>query len=63
MLFNSWLFPPFLIVVLILYRVLPDRYQNTMLLAASYFFYACGIGASSDYCFSRPLAIGYSQEP
>jgi D-alanyl-lipoteichoic acid acyltransferase DltB (MBOAT superfamily) len=41
MLFNSWFFPPFLILVLILYRVLPGRHQNTMLLVASYFFYAC----------------------
>ena len=41
MLFNSWFFSPFLILVLILYRVLPGRHQNTMLLVASYFFYAC----------------------
>jgi alginate O-acetyltransferase complex protein AlgI len=41
MLFNSWMFPPFLLVVLVLYRLLPHRGQNIMLLAASYFFYAC----------------------
>ena len=40
MLFNSWLFPPFLLVVLALYRFLPNRSQNAMLLLASYFFYA-----------------------
>ncbi len=41
MLFNSWLFPPFLVLVLALYRVLSLRGQNVMLLLASYVFYAC----------------------
>jgi alginate O-acetyltransferase complex protein AlgI len=41
MLFNSWMFPPFLVVVLMLYFVLWHRGQNIMLLLASYFFYAC----------------------
>ena len=41
MLFNSWLFPPFLLVVLVLYYLLPHRGQNVMLLLASYAFYAC----------------------
>ena len=41
MLFNSWMFPPFLVVVLTLYFVLWHRGQNIMLLLASYFFYAC----------------------
>jgi D-alanyl-lipoteichoic acid acyltransferase DltB (MBOAT superfamily) len=41
MLFNSWLFPPFLLVVLALYYRLQRRGQNVMLLLASYFFYAC----------------------
>ena len=40
MLFNSWLFPPFLAVVLALYFRLPHRAQNVMLLLASYIFYA-----------------------
>lgn len=40
MLFNSWSFPPFLVLVLTLYYVLPHRAQNVMLLLASYFFYA-----------------------
>jgi D-alanyl-lipoteichoic acid acyltransferase DltB (MBOAT superfamily) len=39
MLFNSWIFPPFLALVLILYRVLPHRGQNLMLLGASWLFY------------------------
>jgi alginate O-acetyltransferase complex protein AlgI len=39
MLFNSWVFVPFLSVVLILYRALPHRGQNRMLLLASWFFY------------------------
>jgi D-alanyl-lipoteichoic acid acyltransferase DltB (MBOAT superfamily) len=41
MLFNSWIFLPFLLIVLLLYRFLPHRAQNVMLLVASYFFYAC----------------------
>src|SRR6266536_5305186 len=41
MLFNSWMFPLFLAVVLTLYFVLRHRGQNIMLLLASYFFYAC----------------------
>jgi alginate O-acetyltransferase complex protein AlgI len=41
MLFNSFLFPPFLAIVLALYYVLRLRGQNVMLLVASYFFYAC----------------------
>src|SRR5262245_19403814 len=41
MLFNSFLFPPFLAVVLGLYYLLRLRWQNLMLLVASYFFYAC----------------------
>jgi alginate O-acetyltransferase complex protein AlgI len=40
-LFNSWLFPPFLLVVLGLYYALGRRGQNAMLLVASYAFYAC----------------------
>lgn len=41
MLFNSWQFIAFFIVVYALYRVLDHRWQNRMLLAASYFFYGC----------------------
>jgi alginate O-acetyltransferase complex protein AlgI len=41
MLFNSFIFPPFLAVVLALYAVLRHRAQNVMLLLASYFFYGC----------------------
>jgi len=37
MLLNSWIFPPFLLVVLVLYHVLPHGGQNIMLLVASYF--------------------------
>jgi len=39
MLFNSYTFWAFLLVVLLLYRVLPHRQQNRMLLVASYVFY------------------------
>jgi alginate O-acetyltransferase complex protein AlgI len=37
--FNSWIFVPFILVVLALYYVLPFRAQNKMLLVASYVFY------------------------
>lgn len=41
MLFNTLEFAVFFAIVLGLYYVLPHRAQNRMLLAASYFFYAC----------------------
>ena len=40
MLFNSWAFLGFAAIVLPLYFVLPHRWQNRMLLLASYAFYA-----------------------
>ncbi len=40
MVFNSLQFAGFFLVVYALYRVLPHRAQNVMLLAASYYFYA-----------------------
>lgn len=39
MLFNSWQFAIFLPVVVVLYFVLPHRFRNYWLLAASYYFY------------------------
>ena len=41
MLFNTLQFGVFFAFVLALYHALPHRKQNAMLLAASYFFYAC----------------------
>jgi len=41
MLFNTLEFSVFFAIVLALYYLLPHRAQNFMLLAASYFFYAC----------------------
>ena len=41
MLFNTVEFGIFFAVVFLIYLVLPFRWQNYMLLAASYFFYAC----------------------
>ncbi len=46
MLFNSWIYPPFLLAVLASYFALarlprPRAPQNLMLLGASYLFYAC----------------------
>src|SRR3954462_11323495 len=41
MLFNTSLFPSFFAILLPLYWVLPHRPQNYLLLAASYYFYAC----------------------
>lgn len=40
MVFNSLLFVAFFVVVYALYRLLPHRAQNWMLVAASYYFYA-----------------------
>ncbi len=40
MVFNSLHFAGFFVVVYLLYRVLPHRWQNWLLLAASYYFYA-----------------------
>ncbi len=39
MLFNSWTFVPFILIVLSLYYILPFRWQNRMLLTASCIFY------------------------
>ncbi len=39
MLFNSWVFPAFLLLVLTPYFLLPHRAQNRLLLVASYVFY------------------------
>jgi D-alanyl-lipoteichoic acid acyltransferase DltB (MBOAT superfamily) len=67
-LFNSWLFPPFLILVLALYYALPHRGQNLMLLVASYVFYACwdwrflGLLLLSTTC-DWLLARAISREP
>jgi alginate O-acetyltransferase complex protein AlgI len=41
MLFNTFHFAYFFLLLLPLYWVLPHRAQNVLLLAASYFFYAC----------------------
>jgi alginate O-acetyltransferase complex protein AlgI len=52
MLFNSYTFWIFFAVVLVLYRVLPHRAQNRMLLVASWAFYA-----SWDWRFLSLIAI------
>ena len=41
MLFNSFPFAYFFLILLPLYWLLPHRGQNLLLLAASYFFYGC----------------------
>ncbi len=41
MLFNSYAFWIFLAVIWAMYKILPHRGQNLLLLAASYFFYGC----------------------
>ncbi len=41
MLFNSFSFAYFFLLLFALYWVIPHRAQNVLLLAASYFFYAC----------------------
>ena len=41
MLFNSYAFWLFFALIWVIYRMLPHRGQNLMLLGASYYFYAC----------------------
>jgi len=41
MLFNSWLFAAFFLVVFLGYFLLPQKYRWILLLAASYYFYMC----------------------
>jgi len=52
MLFNTWTFAVFFVVFYFLYRVLPRRGQNAILLVASYIFYGAW-----DYRFLALLAI------
>ena len=52
MLFNTWTFAIFFTVVYSLYRALPRRGQNALLLVASYFFYGAW-----DYRFLALLLI------
>ena len=52
MLFNTWQYFVFLAIVLSLYYCLGTRWQNRMLLAASYFFYSCW-----DWRFTTLLLI------
>ena len=64
MLFNSFQFLAFFILVYGLYRALPFRWQNPLLLAASYYFYGCWdwrfltlicFSSSLDYFLSRAI--------
>jgi len=52
MLYNSWEYLAFLLVVLVFYYMLQTRWQNVLLLAASYFFYGWW-----DYRFLSLLLI------
>jgi len=52
MLFNSWSFPVFLALVWVVYRALPHRQQNMLLVVASYVFYGWW-----DWRFLSLLAI------
>ena len=51
MIFNSYIFWIFFAVVIVLYRLLPHRAQNRMLLVASYYFYG-----TWDYRFLALIA-------
>ena len=42
MLFNSFGYAVFLPVIFLLYWAFPGKWRWVLLLAASYFFYACG---------------------
>jgi alginate O-acetyltransferase complex protein AlgI len=70
MLFNSWQFVPFIAAVLGLYFVLPFRWQNRMLLAASCLFYGAWdwrflvllvISTSIDYVVARRIEASRSE--
>ncbi|HNV85460.1 MAG TPA: MBOAT family O-acyltransferase [Candidatus Omnitrophota bacterium] len=70
MLFNSFEFVIFFIVVYSLYRILPHKAQNLMLLAASYFFYGFWdwrflglIGYSTLIDYVCGLKIGSGKTP
>ena len=52
MLFNSLDFAIFFAIVYSLYLILPHKWQNLLLLAASYFFYGCW-----DYRFLSLIAL------
>ena len=69
MVFNSLHFVWFFVVVYALYRVLPHRAQNWLLLVASYYFYAAwdwrflGLLVAStlvDYACGRALAASHT---
>ena len=70
MLFNTWLFIAFFIVVYLVYLRLRHSAQNWLLLFASYFFYACWdwrflslilISTAVDYVCSRRIAAAPNQ--
>ena len=74
MLFNSIQFWLFFVLVLALYRRLPHKAQNRMLLVASYFFYGCwdwrflsliAVSTTVDYLVARRLhdaeAVGHKR--
>lgn len=70
MLFNSYLFWTYFAIVYLLYRLLPHRGQNWMLLVASYIFYGwwdwrflflLGLTSVMDYIIG--LKIGLSRTP
>jgi D-alanyl-lipoteichoic acid acyltransferase DltB (MBOAT superfamily) len=70
MLFNTWSFWAFLAVVLPLYWVLPFRWQNRMLIAASYFFYGCWswkllplIAGSTLMDYGLGIAVSRAENP
>jgi alginate O-acetyltransferase complex protein AlgI len=70
MLFNTWSFWIFLAAVLPLYWALPFRWQNRMLLAASYFFYGCWswkllplILGSTLMDYGLGIAVSRAEEP
>jgi len=72
MLFNSFEFVIFFLIVYALYRILPHKAQNLMLLAASYFFYGfwdwrflslIGYSTLIDYfCGLRIETLGVSEK-
>lgn len=71
MLFNSFVFVAYFVLVYLVYLVLPHRWQNRWLLVASYYFYGCWdwrflaliwFSSSMDYWVAKGIPLASSAE-
>lgn len=60
MLFTSYSFIAFLVILFLLYYSVPKRYQWLLLLAGSYFFYACADGRFLFYIGATTISTWYA---